>query len=249
MSKTILRNQLTHHLNFSEKEADVYLAILSLGETTATNIAIKAGIKRTSVHNILPTLKERGLIKSSRQGNKTLYYVGSVSDIKKRLIEQEQIIEAMLPELSAIHSPRAHINEVTQYEGKGGIRELYESIINNIPKGGELMTVFGNAEFEDHIPKSLIDFFSKKRIAKNIRHRAMIPKSEMSEYLESPEFSPLREIKYINPQYPFYSEMRIYGDTVVIISHKDNYSALEIRNPNIAAMHKSLFEAWWKEAN
>ncbi len=49
-------------MEFSAKEADVYIAILSLGRGTASAIAREAHILRTTVYEILSSLFNKGLV-------------------------------------------------------------------------------------------------------------------------------------------------------------------------------------------
>ncbi len=62
-SKTELRRRLIEDMGFSDKKAETYLCLLKMGEVTASQIAKNAGIKRTTVYNILPELLHDGLIK------------------------------------------------------------------------------------------------------------------------------------------------------------------------------------------
>ena len=47
-------------MGFSKKEADVYLAILSLGKGTASKIAREAQVMRTTVYEVLSSLFNKG---------------------------------------------------------------------------------------------------------------------------------------------------------------------------------------------
>jgi sugar-specific transcriptional regulator TrmB len=52
-------------LGLSEKEAAVYLALLSLGKGTVTSITRKAGINRTTGYDILNALATKGIVSIS----------------------------------------------------------------------------------------------------------------------------------------------------------------------------------------
>ena len=47
------------------KEAKIYLALLELGEASVVQIAKSAGIKRTTVYNILPDFINRGIVSTT----------------------------------------------------------------------------------------------------------------------------------------------------------------------------------------
>ena len=56
-----LKNLLVD-IGLKAKEADVYIAILSLGQGTASKIAKKARIVRTTAYDILSSLFNKGLV-------------------------------------------------------------------------------------------------------------------------------------------------------------------------------------------
>jgi len=63
----MLKNLLLE-LNFSEKEAQVYLALLELGGGKAHDIAKKTGLNRTTIYDIIEVLMQKGLISKYKKG-------------------------------------------------------------------------------------------------------------------------------------------------------------------------------------
>ena len=63
---------------FTVKEAKLYIATLSLGEATATDIAKRAGIERTTSYNILPTLVRKGLVDTTEKGGVKYFLVSDI---------------------------------------------------------------------------------------------------------------------------------------------------------------------------
>ena len=53
--------QTLEKLGFDEKEAEVYLALLKIGETTATKVSQETKIERTLVYYIMEKLIGKGL--------------------------------------------------------------------------------------------------------------------------------------------------------------------------------------------
>jgi len=58
-------NKELEKIGLSKKEAKVYLACLELSEATIGQISKKSGVKRTTVYDIVESLKEKSLISSS----------------------------------------------------------------------------------------------------------------------------------------------------------------------------------------
>ena len=86
--------QILKHLNFSEKEIDVYLTSLKLGSAPISELAKKAGIKRPTTYVILEKLEEKGLVSMSNRKNR-LIFVAQIPDKLLKLVEQqkEELIE------------------------------------------------------------------------------------------------------------------------------------------------------------
>src|SRR3989338_10061299 len=91
---------------FSEKEADVYVALLELGKGTVTKISLQAGINRTTGYDILGSLVNKKLVSVSGKEPKQEYAAEpprAVTEYLKRQIAQteERIkrAEGIIPEL------------------------------------------------------------------------------------------------------------------------------------------------------
>jgi len=61
MDERTLRDRL-RGFGLSEKEVDMYLAVLDAGEATTSTIAEKSGVSQRYVYNVAEQLKERGLV-------------------------------------------------------------------------------------------------------------------------------------------------------------------------------------------
>ncbi len=67
----MLKKQL-EKLNLSSREATVYAELLELGETTIEQISQKSKIKRTTVYDVIKTLKEKGLVGTTKRKKRAL---------------------------------------------------------------------------------------------------------------------------------------------------------------------------------
>ena len=60
-------------LGLGANEAAVYIAMLSLGPATVLSISRASGVKRTTIYNVLESLKQKGLVRTDVRGFKQLY--------------------------------------------------------------------------------------------------------------------------------------------------------------------------------
>src|SRR3989344_6900127 len=103
------------YLGFSPKEAKIYLALLELGEASVIGISKKAGIKRTTIYNLLPDMLKRGIVTAAARGQRKVYFVEDPRALKTDLVEKTKIIDSILPELSAIQNIIPYKPRITFY--------------------------------------------------------------------------------------------------------------------------------------
>lgn len=89
---------------FSLKEAEIYLANLSMGSSPASSIARKVNENRVTVYSILKKLVSEGVAHTVTKKNTTFYTVISPEQLLKNLEEKYAKFKEKLPELNAIAS-------------------------------------------------------------------------------------------------------------------------------------------------
>jgi HTH-type transcriptional regulator, sugar sensing transcriptional regulator len=93
------RQELITDLGFSDKKASIYLTLVEFGEMTATNIASRSGLKRTTVYNIIPELLSDGFVSKSKTAGKTVFYVNKPEDLERFLDEKRDRVKNLVSEL------------------------------------------------------------------------------------------------------------------------------------------------------
>jgi len=120
---------LLREAGLGKTEAKVYLALLECEEETASAVAKKAGVDRSSAYAALSSLKEKNLAGSLLKNDTTYFYAADPERLV-RLVEgvQQKILEA-LPTLKK----RAKSTEkpfVTVAEGKEALKIFYRGVLN-----------------------------------------------------------------------------------------------------------------------
>lgn len=116
-------------LGFSDHEAAVYLAALELGEASVQRIAKKAKLKRTTVYGLIDILKDRGLIKTTKNRKRTLYFAEDPRRLKELAQEAERTADALLPSLLAMANLIDRKPKILFFEGVEGIKDLYKETL------------------------------------------------------------------------------------------------------------------------
>jgi sugar-specific transcriptional regulator TrmB len=237
-------------INFSKKEASVYLALLELGRGTVSEITRKANINRTTGYTILNTLAYRGLVSISGKEPKQEYVAETpdkIMEILKNQIkkDQEYLEQAkmLLPQLKPLFNFRDR-PRVRFYEGKEGLETVYEDTLTS----HEEIRAYANV---DDMHKALPNYFPryyKRRADKGIGIRAIIPTNKVGLERITHDKEEKRESALVpENQYYFSPEINIYDNKVMIASLKENLGVI-IESQEVADAMKTIYELAWAEA-
>ena len=181
-----LENSLGY-IGFKPKEAQIYLALLELGEASIIQIAKKAGIKRTTVYNIIPDFVNRGLITSAVRKKRKVYFIEDPRSLTTDLKERENAIDKLIPELLAIQNILPSKPRITFYEGVGGMKELYQDTLNSLKEGDAILSYTGLSDFSKLMPQEYNDYYIKERVKKKIRIKIIASPSPTAEEWQKTE--------------------------------------------------------------
>ena len=232
----IKKSQLVE-LGLNDKQIKVYLALLELGPSTATEISREANIDRTTSYNILDSLVADGLV--NRAGKtKVQKFVAENPDSLVVYIEnkikknQESLKKAydLLPELFSIYNEKEK-PKVKYYETLTTRGEIWAYAV-----GGEAIKSVGEKYVTNYI---------RKRVEKNIKIKVIAPSDEGSIEIISKDREQLRESLIIpKEEYYFAVEIDIYDNKVLMVSWKENFAVL-IESKEIADTHRNAFRIGW----
>ena len=107
---------LLQHYDFTEREAKVYLAGLSLGSAPGSTIARHAGEKRVTVYAILKELIKRGIFTSVIRDEITYFSPISPEQLAYIYEEKYRTLKERLPELTAMADKLGNLPKVQFFE-------------------------------------------------------------------------------------------------------------------------------------
>lgn len=235
-------------LGLSTEEAKIYLAILELGGSYASNIAKKAGVNRATCYHTLNNLKQKGLLNSYIKG-KTLWF--NVEDPRKFItIEREKLEKAktLIPQLLSISNTLTFKPKIRFYEGIEGIKTILEDSLTSKEE------ILGYTNFKA-LAELLPDYFMKfcgKKIENKIKTRYLAPAGTegvdlIDKFYPKNYNKELLEMLLVNKdEFFFENEITIYENKVAIISLNPNeLTALLIESATLAKSMKSIFNLAW----
>ena len=225
------------------KKANVYLATLELGSSTVIEIAKKASVKRTTCYDILQDLMTEGLISETNKGKKRLFVGEDPEKIQRNLKNKERLFSEILPQLQSIHNIRGAKPKIRFYEGKEGLKEVYDDTLKH---NGELLA-FASYDVVNVLGMDWADEYLKKRVKKNIYARAIAPSSQVliKDFIDKDQ-EHRRTTKLIDhKKYPFSIEINIYGHQKVALMSSKEEMGLIIEGAEIHNTMKLIFELIW----
>lgn len=226
-----------------EKEAKAYMAALEIGEGTVGRLAAKSGIKRTTLYDVIESLKRKGLLSIVRRSKQTVYMAEDPRVLRGSLEEKQQTLEKMLPELLSIANFLDNKPTIRYFEGDEGIKEVYKDTLK-YPDQEMLAWVSDEAWAFDE--EFLFGYYLPQRIAKKIWVRAIAPdRPHMREYKNADEKSLRRTKLTSSEQFPLMVEIDLYGKNTIAVMAFAEKIGLIIESEKIYKTLKSIFEMNW----
>jgi sugar-specific transcriptional regulator TrmB len=234
----------------SDKESNVYLAMLELGPASVQDIAKKSGVNRATTYVMIESLKRRGLMSTFDEGKKTMFVAESPERLK-RLIEKDMSViqekenrlkEAMPTFLALFNSSSEEKPNVRFFEGEEGLRTVREIYLQT---RGEILTI--TAIDEDASNASKIDESQRMFLTRQLRGRTIVAlKNGVQLPIYNKENWQVKFIPY--EQNPFFGEMTLFDDKVAIILPKAKPIVFLFENKQTRDMLKAMFEFMWRGA-
>jgi sugar-specific transcriptional regulator TrmB len=226
------------------KKARIYLACLELGETTIVQIARKAGTKRTTVYENIAEMVGMGYVKMTTKGKRKRYLAINPHDLKTLIRKKESLVDQILPDLISINNVSEIKPKVWFFEGKTGILEAYEDILNYPDTevvgwvSGEVLKMFNWQDVERYVAKR-----QRKKILETL---IITGDKESQAFIENASHQ-LRKLKVVDAdEYPFKIEINVYSNRVALFSIKDKMAVI-IESEPIASAMRMIFRMCWNE--
>ena len=128
-------------LGLSEKEAKVYLALLTLGEASVLSIAKTGEVKRTTVYSVLDSLKQKGLVEMVIRGLKTFYRPVDPQNLVAVIEERKRQLNKYLPDFLSLYNASGQGSYLRYYEGLPAIKTIYEDLLKSVKLGDDYLVV------------------------------------------------------------------------------------------------------------
>lgn len=243
--KTILEQA-----NLHESEINVYALLLEEGPHSAAELATKTGIKRSNVYYTLENLEQKQLVEKFKKGRAAHFRTTHPRMLQDHLLKQRnniedarKTVEAHMDTLSSTYNLVNHKPGISFFEGVDGFKDtLYHSL-----EAKETIYSFVNSDVVEQYVNDIDTGYVKQRIKKKIhKHIIMANTPEAKVYINEMNKTYTKVKLLDNKKFPFEMAMEVYNNTTSYLQMSDEgILAFLIQNPEVAKLHRSLFEYIW----
>ena len=234
-------------LGLNDTDVKVYLTLLKLNQTIASEISKRSEIPRASIYDILRRLEERGLVSYVIKDNKKYFSAANPKTIIENLNYKKKRISEIIPDLEKMQEKKSeNIPKTEVYTGVKGIQTILNLILQEkefyamgISKNSSLILPYFIEKWENERRKRKIKakiiYNDTEEIRKSVK-KANYPKKEWQyKFLLTDKITPI--------------VTAVFGDKVLLGSwKKENPSVILIQDKDIAETYKQYILNLWKIA-
>lgn len=239
-------------LGLNEIDIKVYLALLELGESLASEIAHKSNVPRASIYDVLERLEKEGLVSYIVRDFKKYFLAAEPEVIVKNLEYKKQKIKDILPSLERIKKQTPIEKTKTEiYEGKKGI----QTIMNLMLKEKDIFVVGASRKSREVLP-FFVEKWHKERIKNKIQIKIIYNDVEgVRDSLQKHSVKKMLGVgkgwdyRFLHVNYLSPVMTIVFGKRIALINWiKNEPSAILIENKDIAGTYKGYILDLWKIA-
>lgn len=228
-------------VGFDEKEIQVYLSLLKIGETTATKISKETKIERTLVYYIVEKLINKGLASFKLKNNVKYYSASNPEKILEEIREKEKSFLKVLPFLEQIKKQAYEEDvKVDIYKETAGLKVIMNDMFK---RSREFLILGEQGQIQKHYPiiyqqylRRLKDHKIKEKVIIREDLRGKIWKSKNS------------DVRYISKDLLSPTTTLIYDDKILITLWEKPMFNILITSKKVADSFRSYFNHFWKIA-
>lgn len=231
-------------IGLSEKESQIYLALLQVDGESIQNIAKNTGVNRTTVYPVLESLAQKGLVGEVQDGKKTLYQAAAPERLETFVERQKVLLEEkakrlkdIIPEIKGIQRKEGERPVIKFFEGRDGVVSAYEEFyhsLKNTEQDGYL--VYNRDLVDKTYSKSEQEKFYKIKAEKKVFPISVYNNKEGDHAFLTKGV----RTRIDHDKYPIFADITIVDDKIILSTLGDYVSSFIIKSKDIATTLGSL---------
>jgi len=227
----------------SDKEIEVYTALLPLGSINLQEIAKRINLPRTTIYNTLNYLASKGLVSKIIRGHVTFFEATEPKKLINDIEEKKKLIISALPELEGLKKQIKESSSVEIYEGFKGISTILSEVFRKKQQTYYFGSYSKSLEILKHLPEH----------SANLRINNKVPAKIIIETFEEPRFhekgyQKITELRFLDSIKDFPCMIFIYGEKVALYTLERDLVGIIIKNKEVSRAFKIVFDMYWSIA-
>ena len=225
-------------LGFSEYDIKIYLTLVNAGASLAGSIADFANVNRRNVYDALNRLIRKGFVSIILKNNKKYYLPAPPEKIISMYEERLDNLKDLLPELSKQFNLSKSKREVCFFEGKNGIKTIFETMFQS---NKEIFVIGATGLAMEYMPLFITKLFKHKGSKFKIKQLWNHDAKNVNKYKELLH----SEDKFLPNNFKTNSQLFVYGDRTIILIWSSIPFAILIIDQDVSNGFKSYFDFLW----
>ena len=245
--------KIFQELGLSEITQKVFNDLVANGVSTASKLAERVGIPRSSVYDHLKILIQKGLVTERSEENKKVFQIDDVRNIQELLNDKIKALEVEKKQfelsLPSLLQKVAFIEpQIKFYSGKEGMKQVMNHIMLN--RNIETILFWPMSEMMKVLGPEYLKELNDKRVKRNIFIRAIWPKDKALDAKEFPYLGAgeenLRDLRYAPENMTWNMGYWLYEDKVAFLSSEKEGFGFVVQSKDFSNLMKLQFEEIWK---
>ncbi|EKE25897.1 MAG: Transcriptional regulator TrmB [uncultured bacterium] len=232
-------------LGLKEKESQVYLALLELGEVGSSKIIKRSELHGQYVYDCLESLEEKGLVQHLIKNGRKKFIAKNPKTLIG-LIERQKVLASSVAEKLKevmIMPPHQHFET---YQGKESYIAYEFELLKNAPEHSEFLIIGGSGDdFAKSMGKNLYEY-EKIRVAKKVSIRYIGSEDQKKDLIHAKNHRESFDYRILPGLFTGMVNTNIWPDSIGFNIFGSPVTSFSITNPIIAGSYKQFFETLWK---
>lgn len=229
---------------FSKNKANVYLALLDIGATTAGAIIKKTGLHRNIVYENLDTLLAEKLISQTIRGGKKFFGPLDPTVILHNAKEKMGLATSIVHQLTA--KIKKEKQQIVIYEGADEYIRFHLQRLDELPRGSTYYVLGVSGRWYKDVMADVLTKYEAKRIKHNVKTKLIYYSRQYAIDKENDKKRQLSESRVIHNQSEAPSTTVIWPDGIDIQINSDPIVNIHIKNKEVAKSYLDYFNLMWK---
>lgn len=237
----------------SEEQSQVYQSLLDKGPVRASDLAKWTGIKRGLIYKVLEQLETMGLVlKMGGPGTVAVFspshpslLLANLERKEKELALNKEMLVSSIGSLSSKYNLITGKPNVQFFEGLDGVAKVAN---DSIYSKTEILSYIDNEAVNKYLSDLNKKYVSERKTLNLKKKMLAVDSTYIREHVKDMDKN-TTEVRIIPKSEAFGTVMQIYDDKISYVTVSDTKKiGVIIEDPDIAKMHKIIFQAAWEKA-